>query len=175
VRVGLPHCGWLVSFLCQVSLIAFFCQFLPLTSKRHLDQGHTAWYRLHEQFKDRRYIPLDVQKSRSWALLHQALFHTYAHHDANGYGTWTLVASGHKIWVFLRPRISSTASFDKCQNRQQYDELVSKYLEDSPEKDVKTPYYGEESERFFVVAKSGDIMYASSFLIIFQPTPFVYE
>jgi len=145
--------------------INYPCDASSLKKKRHLDQGHMAWYRLQGQFQDRHYIPLDVQMSRSWVLIHQALFHTYAHHDSKRYSTWTLVTGSKKIWVFLRPLVSNTASFSTCKNHKEYDCLVSQYLDTSTAHDPSVPHYRGEHERYFIVAKPGDIMYVSRFLV----------
>ena len=76
---------------------------------------------------------------------------------------------GVKIWVFLRPLVSNTASFSACKNRKEYDRLVSQYLDTTTDHDSTVPYYQGEHERFFVVAKQGDIMYVFRFLVRNRP------
>ena len=63
-----------------------------------------AWYQLHERYPLRSSIPLNVQKSSSWLIFHQGLYHTYVHHDADGYSTWTQILSGYKFWVMMHPK-----------------------------------------------------------------------
>jgi hypothetical protein len=117
---------------------------------RFLDDGHTAWYQLHEKFPSRKSIPLDIQKSSSWLLFHQALYHTYAHHDADGYSTWTLILSGFKFWIMLRPK-----GYKDFTSRRSIFEACANYLSDSPD---ENGYYGGESERFVIYGCPGDLM-----------------
>jgi len=115
-----------------------------------MDDGHPAWYHLHQRFKSRQYIPLDIQKSSSWLLFHHALFHTYVHHDADGYATWTQVLSGEKFWVVTRPH-----GLEQSTNRKEYHDACLGYL--SPNAD-ENGFYGEGFDRFVIYASPGDIM-----------------
>jgi len=83
--------------------------------------------------------------------MHQPLYHTYAHHDADGYGTWTQILSGQKFWVFIRPK-----GYAQIQDRLQYHEKMIKY--GSPTYNEKAGFYGDESERYVVFGEPGDIM-----------------
>ncbi|KAF8155452.1 hypothetical protein B0H34DRAFT_495615 [Crassisporium funariophilum] len=62
----------------------------------YIDDGISTLGVLHMEPLDRHFIPIDMLNLSSWFLPHQPLSHTYAHHDANGYCTWTQVLSGHK-------------------------------------------------------------------------------
>jgi hypothetical protein len=104
---------------------------------------------LHEIY-ERVTIPLDIQKSSSWLLFHQALFHTYTHHDADGYSTWTQILENFKIWVSLRPK-----GFGEFKSRQEFYEASKAYLNPTP---GKNGYYGDESERYAIYGGPGDIM-----------------
>ena len=75
---------------------------------KFLDDGHTAYNRVHNTFRCRQHIQLDTLKSASWTLLHQGLFLTYPHHDADGYSTWSQILSGYKFWVVVRPHSLET-------------------------------------------------------------------
>ena len=117
---------------------------------RFLDDGHTAWYHLHDKFPHRQAIPLDIQKSSSWLLFHQALYHTYCHHDADGYATWTQIIDGLKFWVVMRPR-----GYENFKGRVQILESCKNYLSNSP---TENGFYGDGSERFVIYGSPGDIM-----------------
>lgn len=145
----LPIGGWREASNNKV-LSPFFKNIKILLDFRFIDEGHTAWYHLHDITPSRHTIPLDVQKSSSWLLFHQALYHTYCHHDADGYSTWTQVLKGLKFWVFIRP-----PGYEKLKSRREIFEACLAYLSDSP--DVNG-YYGKESERFIVYASPGDII-----------------
>jgi hypothetical protein len=134
---------------------------------KFLDDGHTAYTRLHGYFPDRKHRALDVQKSTSWALLHQGLYHTYAHHDSDGYLTWTQVLSGYKFWVILRPK-----SYNTDTNRNQLYESANKYMTQVP---TEHGYYGHESERTLIYAGPGDIivMPPGTFHEVYTPIPSV--
>jgi hypothetical protein len=49
--------------------------------------------------------------TKSWAILHQAGFVSYPHHDADGAITFVRVETGIKFWVVFRPKhqLSRTA------------------------------------------------------------------
>jgi hypothetical protein len=105
---------------------------------------------MHGQFLSRKSISLDVQKSSSWYLFHQALYHTYCHQDADGYATWTQILEGTKFWVLIRPR-----GFEDFKTRKELYDAYKCYLDDSPD---KNGFYGAESERYLIYATPGDIM-----------------
>ena len=77
---------------------------IPNCSSRLSDHSHQLWTRLHRNPHERTEVPNDVHKSRSWALVHHAMFHTYPHHDAEGYVTFIQVLSGLKYWIIMRPK-----------------------------------------------------------------------
>lgn len=84
------------------------------------------------------------------------MYHTYAHHDAAGTGTWTQVMSGHKFWVFIRNK----DGYESCADRQQFYQLRRVYtLAESR----NGRCYGQESNRYVVFAHPGDIMCSFSF------------
>jgi len=125
-----------------------------------MDEAFPAWLEGLEYFPDRQFMPLDVQRSTSWLLLHQPLFHNYAHHDAGGQLSWILVLSGEKMFTFIRPRSVLAGS-----TRHDLHVAVTAYQESDCS---LTGYYGEESERHVVFAKEGDLMYVSP---RFEPQP----
>ena len=96
-------------------------------------------------------ISLDIQKSSSWLLFHHGLYHTYCHHDADGYATRTQVLDGLKIWIFVRPE-----GYDKFETHRELWEACTDYINDSPD---KNGFYGDGHHRFIFYAKPGDIMY----------------
>jgi hypothetical protein len=122
-----------------------------LSHIRQVDEGHTAWYQLQHPFdRVRESIPLDVQSSSSWLLFHQALWHTYAHHDAEGYGTWSQVLHWLKIWVLMR-----SPGHDKFESRKDIYEASNKLHHDAFTGDGE---YSKNSERFVIYASPGDLM-----------------
>lgn len=92
-------------------------------------------------------------KSRAWTLLHQPLFHSYAHHDAAGFGTWTQVLSGHKFWVAVR-----TKGYGQCKTREEIDDHGEFY----PFQKITDKQWGfkypENSDRCVIFAERGDLM-----------------
>lgn len=93
---------------------------------------------------------MDIQKSSSWLLFHHSLFHTFVHHDADGYSTWTQILEGMKIWVLIRPK-----GYMSFRSRKDFWEACVEYLEDTPD---ENGYYGRNSERYIVYGQPGDIM-----------------
>ena len=105
---------------------------------------------MHNYFGNKRkYIELDVQKVSSWILLHQALCHTFAHFDADGYVTWVQVLSGYKFWSFLQPK-----GQDKFKSCKQYFDAITNYRGATP---TAEGFYGPESDRVIIYAGPGDI------------------
>lgn len=98
----------------------------------------------------RKNIPVDIQKSASWLLFHQALVHTYCHHDADGYLTWTQILDGFKIWILIRP-----VGYKEFDSRRSLWEGCLQYLNDSPD---ANGFYGNASERVIIYGGPGDIM-----------------
>jgi hypothetical protein len=112
---------------------------------RLMDHGYQTWNQLHLKNSDHIQIPLDVLKARSWGLIHHAMFHTYPHHDAEGYATWVEVDSGVKFWVILRPK-EGTVHADR---RSLYRDQTS----------FRGDYdYSEKWEAWIITAWPGDIM-----------------
>ncbi|KAG1718731.1 hypothetical protein EDB19DRAFT_1837643 [Suillus lakei] len=54
--------------------------------------------------------------TKSWALLHQAGFVSYPHHDADGAITFVRIETGIKFWVVFRPKhVLSRTALQKAQ------------------------------------------------------------
>jgi len=132
---------------------------------KFLDDAHLAY--MHSSCDQRIYTPLDLQKSASWLLLHHGLYHTFGHHDADGYGTWVQVVSGYKFWVILTPKV-----YEETRDRNRLQESVGQYVE---LKYNGQGYYGEESERVVIYAGPGDIviMPPGTFHEVYTPVPSV--
>jgi len=135
---------------------------------KFLDNGHTAYFRLHNYYPSRKNIEIDVQRSASWVLIHQGLYHTFAHQDADGYSTWTQILSGYKFWTIIRPRDK-----DAIQNRTAHYRSASRFLDQEFNKEFG--YYGEEFERTVIYGKPGDIiiMPPATFHEVYTPVPSV--
>jgi hypothetical protein len=110
-----------------------------------MDHGHQSWTRLHRNVHERTEMPKDVHKSRSWALVHHAMFHTYPHHDAEGYGTFIQALSGTKYWVIMRPKE------EQMERSQLYRDQIQFRSE--------TLDYDQSWNRWLIVPEPGDIMY----------------
>ena len=108
---------------------------------------------MFHRFHDRHYVPIDVQQSKSWILMHTALVHTYVHHDAEGSGAWTRILSGKKLWFFVQP-----PHFGECESRTEYSEMIKPYLDCVTKRGYDARSYHSDSRCFFVRASAGDIM-----------------
>ena len=64
-----------------------------------MDHGYQTWAQLHLTNSNREEMQSDVLKTRSWGLIHHAMFYTYVHHNAEGYATWIEVNSDRKSVV----------------------------------------------------------------------------
>jgi hypothetical protein len=122
-------------------------------NNRFIDEpeGHTSWYRLYEYFPSWVSIPLDIQKSSSWLLFHQTLYHTFVHHDANGYATWTQILDVLKFWIVMHPK-----RYEGCKSRREIYEMSADCLLDKPN---KNSFYGPELDRFVIYGTPGNIMW----------------
>ena len=131
-----------------------------------LDDGLLSHQSLHN-YSGRSVIPLDTIKASSWVLLHQGLYHTFAHHDADGFCTWTQVSSGVKFWTILRPTKYTTAK----DGNDIYDADVL-YSSDELGRDG---YYGPDTEMAIIYGEPGDIiiMPPGTFHEVFTPCPSV--
>jgi len=150
---------------CMLDLPTLDGEVLPFV--KFLDDRHTAYNRLHTHSIWRKHRSLDVQKAMSWVLIHQGLYHTYAHHNSDGYSIWMQVLSGYKFWVILRPK-----SYDSDTNRNQLYDSANLYMEQTPKKDG---FYSQESERTLIYTGPGDIivMAPGTFHKVFTPVPSV--
>ncbi|KAF8147196.1 hypothetical protein B0H34DRAFT_391196 [Crassisporium funariophilum] len=135
---------------------------------KYVDDGMSTLGVLHMEYSDRHFIPIDMLNSSSWYLLHQPLYHTYAHHDADGYGTWTQVLSGHKFWTFIRHK----GIKKDCPDRRVYFEAYDNY---ATAKFTDEGFYGRESDRFVVHAAAGDVIIQPPGTTheVYTPTPSV--
>lgn len=97
--------------------------------------------------------------ARSWALLHQPMYHTFSHHDAEGFATWVHVLEGNKFWVTLRP-----SGYDTSENRRAIFQKNADYrLQDGPSNNWCFNY-ASSSLRYIIYAEKGDIMSVSSLI-----------
>jgi len=86
--------------------------------------------RLHAIPNDRKLIPTDFIKTRSWGLVHHAMFHTYPHHDAEGYATFAQILSGSKIWVIYRPKVKPKTRLELYNKQAQFQPNFDEYKDD---------------------------------------------
>lgn len=94
-----------------------------------------------------------MKGSRVWVILHQPLYHTYIHHDASGTGTWMSIASGNKFWIFAIPKNDAQCtSLDALHTRN------SQYMLSEDDHGKWLYAYPQESERFCIFGKCGDMM-----------------
>ncbi|CAA7271838.1 unnamed protein product [Cyclocybe aegerita] len=91
--------------------------------------------------------------------MHQALFHTFLHHDTDGFGMWMQVLLGYKLWAFVKH-----CNLDGCKMFQEYRDTAIDY---SNQTRVPHGYYGMESNHFVITAGPGDL--------IIQPTGVFHE
>ena len=131
-----------------------------------LDDGLISHQSLHN-YSGRTVIPLDALKASSWVLIHQGLYHTFAHHDADGFCTWTQILSGYKFWVILHPKKLRSAK----NGNDIYDANVL-YSNDTLRKDG---YYGQDTEMAIIYGEPGDIiiMPPGTFHEVYTPCPSV--
>ena len=109
-----------------------------------MDHGYQSWTRLNNVPNDRVLVPLDVIKTRCWGLVHHAMFHTYPHHDAEGYATFIQIISGTKFWVIMRPR--------------EVHETWAKLYYDQMQFHADSLMYDDDWEKWLITARPGDIM-----------------
>ena len=91
-------------------------------------------------------MPLDVQFSRVWQLIHNGGFLTYNHHDSNGMPTAVTVVDGAKFWVFCRRKELSQA-----RNHEEYKHAMVNVGANSAE-------FDHNLERFVVILRPGEIL-----------------
>lgn len=141
---------------------------LVYTATSHPDQPFTTWHPLHkdvdndvaESFKLDGHIFRSVGtgptvflwdgwKSHYWELFTHAGFHTYPHHDASGFGTYSYVRHGCKIWGIVRPRIDPKIH----RTRQSVFNIMRTMLRPSP-----SLHYREVSDIFNLFLLEGDVL-----------------
>ncbi|KAG2360974.1 hypothetical protein BDR07DRAFT_1486436 [Suillus spraguei] len=72
---------------------------------RNLDHGRRfGWSQTTQQCPIYEAVHPDNFTSHFWALLHQAGYVCFAHHDADGVATYLRIESGGKMWIFFRPK-----------------------------------------------------------------------
>lgn len=95
-----------------------------------MDHGYQMWTGLHAIPNDRSLLPVDSIKTRSWGLVHHAMFHTYPHHDPEGHASFVQILSGSKLWVILRPRVKPNTRLELYQKQVKFGEGFDVYNED---------------------------------------------
>ena len=103
-----------------------------------------------------------MKGSRVWVILHQPLYHTYIHHDASGTGTWTSISSGNKFWVFAIPKRDT-----ECTSLDALHAHNSRYMLSQDNRGKWLYAYPDESERFCIFGKRGDMMCVTRILFLF--------
>lgn len=111
-----------------------------------MDHGYQSWTGIRGPKCARESVPLDVIKTRSWGLLHHAMFHSYPHHDAEGYATFVQVTSGIKLWVIMRPKPGREHKTRQDLYKSQIG-FSAEYLD-----------YDEDWDRWLLTAMPGDIV-----------------
>lgn len=131
-----------------------------------LDDGIISHQNLHN-YSGRTIIPLDVLKASSWVLFHQGLYHTFAHHDADGFCTWTQILSGKKFWVILHPK--------RLKSATNGNDIYGANMLYSSDKLSEDGYYGEATEMAIIYGEPGDIiiMPPGTFHEVYTPCPSV--
>lgn len=109
-------------------------------SRRHLFQRFTEWGPSSATW--------DILKSMIWDLFTHAGFVTYAHHDANGFGTYMFIRDGCKIWAILRPKVPSTHT-----TISQLLDILRKIVRPAPAMD-----YTELVDTFTIFLLPGDVL-----------------
>lgn len=134
---------------------------------KFLDDGHTSYNRIHNLHPNRKHMELDLHKSASWTLLHHGLFFTYAHHDADGFMTWTQVLSGYKFWTILHPN-SNAQDKSRDDLQKSAEQFMGKFS-------AKNGFYGSGCGRTIIYAGPGDIivMPPGTFHEVYTPVPSV--
>lgn len=79
------------------------------------------------------------------------MYHTFCHHDADGYNTWTQILDGYKFWVLTRPK-----NYKNLKTRKEIYESCIDYLSVAAD---ENGFYGKDKERFIIYGGPGDIMY----------------
>ncbi|KAF8871079.1 hypothetical protein BD779DRAFT_1679446 [Infundibulicybe gibba] len=94
---------------------------VPLITK--LDDGLPAYQNMEDLFSRDHFMFKDTQNARNWELLHTGGFHTFEHHDAEGYATFLRIITGCKMWGIARP-----AGYAGANTRNALDEMNKLFI-----------------------------------------------
>jgi hypothetical protein len=73
------------------------------TRVRNIDHGRRfGWSQTSQQCPIYEAVHPDNFVTHFWALLHQAGYVSFAHHDSDGVATYTRIESGAKMWILFR-------------------------------------------------------------------------
>ena len=81
------------------------------------------------------------------------MYHTFCHHDADGYNTWTQILDGYKFWVLTRPK-----NYKNLKTRKDIYESCIDYLSVSAD---ENRFYGKDKK--IIYGGPGDIMHVFCF------------
>jgi hypothetical protein len=109
-----------------------------ITSDGHLGQGFWGMFT----------AAWDAWRSIIWDLFTHAGFHTYPHHDAAGFATYTYIRHGCKIWGILRPRFSKAP-----ETRTELYDIQRSMLQPAPSSE-----YTRVSDIFYMFLLEGDVL-----------------
>ena len=110
-----------------------------------MDHSHQSWTRLHNNWHEQTEVPINTHTTRSWALVHHAMFHMYPYHYSQGYATFFQVLSGTKYWVVMRPK------GEHMERWQLYrDQLQFRW---------QSLNYDKSWDHWLIVPEPGDIMF----------------
>ncbi|KAF8870298.1 hypothetical protein BD779DRAFT_1681290 [Infundibulicybe gibba] len=88
-----------------------------------LDDGHPAYQSLEDIFSKDLYRLKDTQNTRNWELIHTGGFHTFEHHDAEGFATFVRIRKGCKMWGIAQP-----AGYDLAKTREELTEMNKLFI-----------------------------------------------
>lgn len=112
-------------------------------------------YHLRDLFPKSTDLDKEFLHSRQWELLHHAGYHTLAHKDADGLGTYVRILSGVKMWTLIRP----DGAFD-AKNRGLLEKATMPMIDfvDSETGRNEKEWLNTEAQVALVQAEPGDLL-----------------
>ncbi|KAF8871329.1 hypothetical protein BD779DRAFT_1680487 [Infundibulicybe gibba] len=118
-----------------------------------LDDGYPAYQSFEDLFSKDLYRLKDAQNTRNWELIHTGGFHTFEHHDAEGFATFLRIRTGCKMWGIARP-----VNYDLAKTRVELDSLNELFIRGASVKSWMLKWEEQGGTVHTIVAEPGSVV-----------------
>ncbi len=139
----------------------------PLWGLRSIDDSYAPMVSSLNDVLKMPTISTDYLSTRTWNIFHHAGFHTSAHKDAAGLGTFVVVEHGVKMWNIIRP--SGGGKEKSYQDMENHHMEMIKETEDFGDETWRMQWHEDKDvEVVLLQLEEGDLLCVFCTLLLFK-------